>query len=333
MGRCKKVKKPFLRKNKYQEHSGDYCLTPEEVRRSIQRWSFLWRYFPDSDSDIETQSSSTTKFALKDLKEYGDWTLKEKFDIKTTGRDILMNLSKLPYPDIIKPPVSYASQLPNTLRVNSPPYITHKIFEYVLPEICEKAKEFMEPPKCEGAVGYDLRYFDTPIMIKPLCVHHKPQPLVSPQKNVDCDNWMDGRHSAKLLVELNQPLVDYNKLRRCSMKKKPNLKRNKLLCGLPKKSVRQHFTRWLRPRAKIVFNSELEGIEKQWEVCEEEQLPSDDYYVEHVNDELDLETEQSYVSSLSEDFIPQVTRSQSDLTLDYLRTQPIIRRCHSLDRI
>ncbi|XP_039499434.1 uncharacterized protein LOC120456590 [Drosophila santomea] len=331
MGRSKVIRKKHLRRHSSdQGNTEDYFLTPDEVQESVQRWSFLWRTTPDSDS--ETGSSSTSTVTQRDPSAYGDWRLRgEKFNFQTTGREMLMNLSKFPYPEIIHPPVLLESKLPKTLRVNRRPYITHKIFEHVMPDIYNRAKEFMEPPVCEGAVGYNPLYFDPPILIKPLCKYSKPRYFSTTWHNTSDDSWMDGRRCAKMLVALNESLLDGEKLREPTRWSKylPS-RRNKLLAGVRKE------TKWStgrqRSRVRFTLNSESDGLDKQEE--EEEQLPSDDFYAEYLNEELETETQPSWNSSLSDEFSrPKITRSQSDLNLEYLRTSSLIRRCQSLSSI
>nr|XP_016923312.1 uncharacterized protein LOC108004774 [Drosophila suzukii] len=328
MGRSKIRRKvhlyrPFMNRRTTE----DYYLTPEQVRRIVQRWYFIWNPLSESES----KCSSIKESPLKEPSAYGDWhLLGGKYDFETTGRQILMNLSNHPAPEVIYPPVSLASIVPNTLRINSPPYITHTIFEHVMEDICERAKAYMKPPECEGAVGYDRRYYDSPILIKALGNRPSRRGPLPTRRNMDGESWMDGRYCAKLFVELNEPLVDYAKIRQCRRRKRPPSKRSKLLAGLKKKTVAKRNTKWTRPRARLVFHSEPERIDQQWEIFEEEPLPSDDYYVEYVNDEVDLEPEQSGHSSVDDDLIPKETRSQSDLALDYLRACPRLRRCHSL---
>ncbi|XP_017001424.3 uncharacterized protein [Drosophila takahashii] len=343
MGRAKVIRKPHLhRPSRDRINPEDFYWTKEEVKRSIQRWSFLWE--PISDSDSERSSMGDGKPPLKELSAYGDWRVPEgmTYDFQTTGRQILKNLSNFPYPEMILPPVSLSSLLPNTLRVNRPPYLTHRIFEHVLPDLYERAKELSNPMQPEGAVGYDRRYYDSPTLIRCLC--SRPEPRGLPPMNLkgvrEGESWMDGRCCARLLVELNAPLVDYSRLRRGG--KHPS-RGMKILKGLRKikKSVKN--SRWMRPRARILLYSEseleLEEVEQQeqWEM--EEQLPSEDYYVEYANDELnsgevdldvevEVETEQS-----SQELLSQITRSQSDLTLEYLKTSPMLRRSHSLSNI
>ncbi|XP_050744641.1 uncharacterized protein LOC108021993 [Drosophila biarmipes] len=310
MGRSKAKRKvhlyrPLENRKKIVE---DYYLTAEQVRRIVQRWYFIWNPLSDSESEC----SSVAESPLKDATAYGDWPLPGgKFDFETTGRAILMNLSNYPAPEVIYPPVSLASVVPNTLRINSPPYITHTIFEHVMEDICERAKTYVNPPECEGAVGYDRR--SLPI-----------------RRNNDEESWMDGRYCAKLFVELNEPLVDYAKLRRLPKRKRPPSRRNKLLAGLKRIKLARRNTKWKRPRARLVFQSETERLYQPWAVFEEEPLPSDDYYVEYANEDFDLEPEQSWHSSADEELMPKVTHSQSDFTLDYVRTCARLRRCHSL---
>ncbi|XP_043660379.1 uncharacterized protein LOC122624758 [Drosophila teissieri] len=332
MGRSKVIRKRHLRHLRHssdQEHTEDYYLTPDEVQESVQRWSFLWRYTPDSDS--ETGSSSSSIVRQRDPAAYGDWRLTGgKFNFQTTGREMLMNLSKFPYPEIIHPPVLLETKLPNTLRVNRRPYITHKIFEHVMPDIYHRAKEFMEPPVCEGAVGYDPLYFDPPMLIRPLCKYSKPRYFSPTWNNTSEDSWMDGRRCAQMLVALNESLLDGEKLREAigpRWSKYLPARRNKLLAGVRKD------TRWQRSRVRFTLNSESDGTDKQWAVVEEEQLPSDDFYAEYVNEELETETQPSWNSSLSDEFSPKITQSQSDLNLEYLRTSSLIRRCQSLSSI
>ncbi|KQS30537.1 uncharacterized protein Dere_GG26200 [Drosophila erecta] len=329
MGRSKVIRKKQLRRHSVkQENTEDYYLTPDEVQESVERWSFLWQYTPDCDS--ETEGSSTSTVTQQDPTAYGDWCLPGgEFDFQTTGKEMLMNLSKFPYPDLIHPPVLLDTKLPNTLRVNRRPYITHKIFEYVMPDIYNRAKEIMEPPVCEGAVGYDPMYFDPPMLIKPLCKYSKHPYFSATWNNTSEESWMNWRRCAKMLLELNESLVDYEKLPRGP--KNCQYRRNKLLSGLGKDPER--CTRWLRPRTRFTLNPEPDAIDKQWEGLEEEQLASDDLYADIGNEELETDTQPSCNASVSDDLIPRITQSQSDINRDYLRTSLIIRRCHSLNSI
>uniref|UniRef100_A0A6P4F2K0 Uncharacterized protein LOC108046418 n=1 Tax=Drosophila rhopaloa TaxID=1041015 RepID=A0A6P4F2K0_DRORH len=331
---------PVRRKSRPKVNQGneeDYYLRQEDVQRSSRRWSYIRRRIPDSDSDTDTDSDSDSEpekssvkapTLLKDLSAYGDWHLPNgKFDFETTGREMLMNLSKFPYPEMFHPPLLLGAKLRNPVQLSCRPYVTN-IFEDAMPEIRARAKQFLDPPpECEGAVGYDPQYFQTPMRIKPLC--HRP-PLRPVQRSWGGESWMEGRRCAKLYVELTQPLVDYGKLRR-HRKHKP--RPNKLLKGLRRKPVTQARPRLLRPRARIVLNSESEEFYQQSGEFEEEQLISGDYYVGLANEDFDLDTEVSWHSSLPEDPEPKIARTQSDLTLDYLKTRPMIRRCHSLGSI
>ncbi|KAH8355416.1 hypothetical protein KR084_004533 [Drosophila pseudotakahashii] len=345
MGRAKVIRKPHLRRPlRDRTNPEDFYWTQEEVKQSIRRWSFLWE--PISESDSEGSSLGDGKPLLKELSAYGDWSVPEgkAYDFETTGREILKNLSNFPFPEMILPPVSLNAVLPKALRVNRPPYITHTIFEHVLPDLFERALKLSNPVEPEGAVGYDRRYYDSPKLIRCLC--SRPEPRRPPPMNLRGDSWMYGLRCARLMVELNAPLVDYARLPRA---KNTTSRRNKLLKGLRKikKSVEEgegRSSRWMRPRVRIILysESEWEKVEQEqqelWEV--EEQLPSEYYYVEYANEELnsgdvdvekEVETEQSWHSS--EEPQPKITRSQSDLTLEYLKTSPMLRRSHSLSNL
>ncbi|XP_017051931.1 uncharacterized protein LOC108095361 [Drosophila ficusphila] len=323
MGRSQVRRKPHsLRSLTNQQNQEEYFLTPEEAQRSSQEWSYIWKKLPYSESVVR-------KNQLKDLSAYGDWHLPNgKFDFQKTGREMLMNLSKVPYPNMFHPPVALDVRGDSYLRLSGRPYVTFPIFESAMPEIYARAKEFMEPPESEGAVGYDLWYYETPFLIKRR--YTLKFPFAS--SNFCGDSWMDGHRCAKLYVELNNPLVDYEKLRRCSWVKKSPDGWKKILAGLRKKSVSQRSTRWLRPRAVIIQNSETEEVEDLWENYKEDQT-SGDYFVEYTNEEVEVETDASSPSSFAGDVNPKVTRSLSDINQGYSETQQITRRSHSLSRL
>ncbi|EDW49379.1 GM17466 [Drosophila sechellia] len=309
MGRCNLIKKKQSSKMRRhtidEENTDDYYMTPEEVRQSIERWSFLW-HCSDSDIDSESGSSLTSPLLQHDPSAYGDWHVRgEEFNIETTGKEMLMNLSKFPYPEIIKPPVLLDTKLPKTLRVNHWPYITHKIFDYVMPDIYIRSMEFMKKPVCEGAVGYDPLYYGSSILIKPLCKYSKPRNFAPTWTNTSLVSWIDGRRFAKM-VKRNDSQMGNEKLLRWT-KVLPSWS-NKLLAGLRKDPDAKLIARWKRPRTKFFLNSESDAMDKEWDVREEEPLPSDEFYADYVND--DPETQRSWNSSASDDFMPRITKSQ-----------------------
>jgi len=333
MGRSKVLrKKQSSKKRRHtidQENTDDYYMTPEEVRQSVERWSFLWHCSDsdsDSDSNSESESSSTSSLLQHDPSLYGDWSVRgEEFKLETTGKEMLMNLSKFPFPEIIKPPVLLDTKLPKTLRVNHWPYITHKIFDYVMPDIYFRSMEFMKKPVCEGAVGYDPLYYGSSILIKPLCKYSKPRNFSPTWTNTSLVSWIDGRRFAKM-VKRNDSQMGNEKLLRWT-KVRPFWS-NKLLAGLRKDPDAKLIVRWKRPRTRFSFNPESDAMDKQWDMPEEDPLPSDEFYVEYVMND-DPETQRSWNSSLSDDSMPGITKSQSDLNLEYLKIRPILRRCHS----
>ncbi|XP_017116165.1 uncharacterized protein LOC108138468 [Drosophila elegans] len=298
-----------------QANVNDYCLTLEEVRRSARRWSYLWRKNPDSDSEADS-SSPAVPLTLKDPSAYGDWhLLNAKFDFEKSVKEMVLHLNKFPYPELFHSPLPLGARLHKTVRLSCRPHVTN-IFEDAMPEIRARARKYMDPPaECEGAVGYDSRFFQTSMLIKFPC----RRPYFTPiRRSWGGESWMDGLCCAKLSADFTSE----------PRHKKPPSRPIKLLKGLRRKSVFQGSTRWFRPRTEILLNSESKDFYQTSEDEEEQQI-SGDYFVELANDETKIPCH----SSSTEDSEQKISRTQSDITLDSLRTRISFKRCHSLGSI
>ncbi|KAH8338863.1 hypothetical protein KR074_007692, partial [Drosophila pseudoananassae] len=250
-------------------------LTAEEVSQSIQRSSYDWQKPPDTDSDSEIGAYRQPK--LHDLSAYGEWRLpdgKTSWDFRQSALELMQKLKAEPYPDIFRPPPLLGTKgAPNQVFNPMPLSPDHCLFAEALPVICARVEELMNPPECEGAVGYDQRYYASSTMVKSLAAQPRRCRLPPAEGNPPGTkhSWMDGRHCARFLVELKKPLVDYQRLRRLPRRQRPQSRPNKLLIGCRTKVKKPPRTyRPLRPRARIILNSESSEEPQQWLEDEEE---------------------------------------------------------------
>ncbi|KAH8266858.1 hypothetical protein KR026_005445 [Drosophila bipectinata] len=326
------------------EEQEDYdLLTAEEMSQSMQRWTYDWLRSPDTDSDSEIGAYRRSKF--QDLSAYGEWRLpdgKTTWDFRQSAIDLMLKLKSEPYPEIFRPPPllvakGATNQLFNPLRYTP----NRRLFTEALPLICARVKELMEPPECEGAVGYDQRYYVSSTLVKSLSAHPRPC-RYPPEGNLPGENqsWMDGRHCARFFVELQKPLVDYQRLRRLPWRHRPQLRPNKLAIGCRRKVKKPPRTyRPLRPRARIILDEETGEEPQQW--LEDEEEP--DLYFDH---DLDLEP----VSAASADYVecepdlepnsdatlrssPRLLRTQSDILLELPKSDVMLRSWLSLESL
>lgn len=340
------------------EDQEDFDLvTAEELSQSIQRWSYDWQRSPDSDSDSEIGSYHPPK--LRELSAYGEWRLpdgKTSWDFHQSALDLMAKLKSEPYPDIFRPPpLVGAKGSSNPVLCPWRNSVPRCLFADALPAIYARVKELMDPPECEGAVGYDQRYYESSTMVKSLSVRprhcrYPPERSNLPGRN---HSWMDGRHCARFFVELKEPLLDYQRLRGLPWRLRPQTRPNKLGIGCRSNAKKQPRTyRSLRPRARIILHEESSEEPQQWLEEEEEpeldldqdpdpdqdqeraSSPSEDF-VECEPDDFELDTELSSRSSQTwgMESSPRLLRTQSEFLLELPKDGLPLRRWVSMDSL
>ncbi|KAH8421335.1 hypothetical protein KR009_002255 [Drosophila setifemur] len=272
MGRVQRRRRvPLLRKTVWIGDQEEWDLISiEELRQCYE-----WRDSPDEYADYGTGICYQPR--RRDNRSYGNWRLPEG-KIPWTVAELMEQLKSVPYPDIIRPPKLLGVQSGfsfNLSRHSSYPPPPGRIFRNAKPAIEALVREYIDPPPCEGAVGYDLRYYESSYMVKSLSIlprrryPHMGCYYLGPNKS-----WMDGKHCVKFLVALKEPLFDYQRLYDLPRRLRPPSKPIKLSIGCRRRMRRTpRVSRGIRPRVTIIVERQPNG-RLPWEAdCEDDVDP------------------------------------------------------------
>ncbi|XP_030381687.1 uncharacterized protein LOC115629369 [Scaptodrosophila lebanonensis] len=268
MGRTVKIKrKPrTMRPTTWFEESEEYNLiTVEELAESVRRWSFDKERMVESKEKSEPLDNSDGK--------YGVWIIPaDAVDPSTRALDLMRALRDVPHPDIFRPPIKLSGEaftfcVPFLWTGRKPWLQTQrKIFEDALPIIKKRAQEAQEriagaagggDESCEGAVGYDRRFYNCGMLVRPMTkrFHHYPNMETTTEETT----WMGGKYCATITIEMPQKPINYLRLRKLRKKLRPiPFEQSKLSAGIRRVPKKRTERRVSRPKAKFEPNEMLD---------------------------------------------------------------------------
>ncbi|KAH8286649.1 hypothetical protein KR018_003358 [Drosophila ironensis] len=270
-----------LRRAMPNDEGNEGLMTFAEMAQMMQQSFEQWQRESEPHEDAVQRATLTENYVEFDLPDGRTWSPQK------AAMEIMRNLALEPYPDIFRPPAPLGMNDCAPVPVFDPAIIfgpiKYPLFQDALPIIVQRVHELMNPSSCEGAVGYDQRYYEAPIMVQPLAqrpthCRYKVSANAMLGKN---RSWLDSRLMSRLISELNKPLAEFQKLQMLPVRLAPPSKPIKLMIGCQikhKKASRS--VRALKVRANIilqpVYCMVLHGREESQEEDPNDQDQSDE---------------------------------------------------------